>query len=83
MAIALEFHFTIFPAKFNTVESINSTPMAITMKPIILDNEFIPDAPSTFVIFREMLSKINVQSVTANTEAKTMSLSVTTEYIWL
>jgi len=38
---------------FFTAETINSTPIAITIKPIILDKAFIPEAPNAFTITKE------------------------------
>ena len=54
--------------------------MEITIKPIIRDNEFMPDAPITRVIILEMLSRIKITMETARIEVMTKSLSVSNEY---
>ena len=44
-------------------ETINSTPIEITINPIILDKAFIPDAPNIFTIKKELLKTIYIKIV--------------------
>ncbi len=53
--------------------------MAITINPIIRDNEFIPDAPNNFDIFLEMLSTMKIIREIAIIDPTIISLSVKPE----
>ena len=63
-----------------SVLSINSTPMVITIKPIILDRALIPDAPKALMMYRELISNRKVTKHTAPMDPITENTSVRAVY---
>lgn len=72
-------YFTKCSARFIMLEIMNSIPMAITINPIIRDNEFIPEAPNTLDIFLETLRITKIIAEIATIDPTIISLSAKSE----